>query len=106
LFVDAKFGGKNMPRPQYHNDTLAPAFLPGRPHTRYLVVRQEDLWFIKFDGEEYGPYKSEREALLFAIDAAHHLGEQGEEAQVLLIDEAGEAHAAWTYGQDSYPPPM
>jgi hypothetical protein len=93
-----------MPRPQYHHDTLAPAFLPGRPHTRYLVVRQDDVWFIKFDGEEYGPYKSEREALLFAIDAAHKLGEQGEEAQVLLLDEAGEAHSAFTYGQDPYPP--
>jgi hypothetical protein len=64
------------------------------------------VWFIKFDGEEYGPYKSEREALLFAIDAAHKLGEQGEEAQVLLLDEAGETHPAWTSGQDSYPPPM
>jgi len=95
---------ENMPRPQYHDDTLAPAFLPGRPHTRYLVVRQENVWFIKFDGEEYGPYNSEREALLFAIDAAHNLGEQGEEAQVLLIDESGEAHPAWTYAQDSYPP--
>jgi len=98
--------GENMPRSHYHDDTLAPAFLPGRPHTRYLVVRQDDVWFIKFDGEEYGPYKSEREALLFAIDAAHKLGEQGEEAQVLLLDEAGETHPAWTFGQDSYPPPM
>jgi hypothetical protein len=96
--------GENMPRPQYHDDTLAPAILPGRPHTRYLVVRQDDVWFIKFDGEEYGPYKSEREALLFAIDAAQKLGEQGEEAQVLLIDEGGEAHPAFTYGQDPYPP--
>lgn len=93
-----------MPRPQYHNDTLAPAFLPGHPHVRYLVVRQEDVCFIKFGGEEYGPYKSEREALLFAIDAAHKIGEQGEEAQVLLIDEGGEARPAWTYGHNPYPP--
>ena len=56
----------------------------------YLVVRQEDVWFIKFDGEEYGPYQSEREAMLFAIDAAHKLGEQGEETQVLQMDENGE----------------
>ena len=62
-----------MPRPQLHNDTLAPAVIPGHPYTRYIVVRQDDVWFIKFDGDEYGPYKAEREALLFAIDAAHNL---------------------------------
>jgi len=72
--------------------------------TRYLVVRQEDVWFIKFDGEEYGPYKSEREAMLFAIDAAHKLGEQGEETEVLKLDENGEPQPAWRYGHDPYPP--
>ena len=69
----------------------ARTFVPERPRTRYLVVRQEDVWFIKFDGEEYGPYQSEREAMLFAIDAAHKLGEQGEDTQVLQVDENGEA---------------
>jgi hypothetical protein len=92
-----------MPRPQLHKDTLAPEVVPGHPHTRYLVVRQDDVWFIKFDGEEYGPYKTEREALLFAIDAAHKLGQRGEETQVLLVDENGNARAAWTHGQDPYP---
>jgi hypothetical protein len=67
-------------------------------------VRQEDVWFIKFDGEEYGPYKSEREALLFAVDAAHKLGEQGEGTQVLLLDESGQPQPAWMYGHDPYPP--
>jgi len=62
------------------------------------------VWFIKFDGEEYGPYQTEREAMLFAIDAAHKLGESGEEAQVLLMDENGNALATWTHGQDRYPP--
>lgn len=93
-----------MPRPHLHRDTLAPTFVPGHPYTRYLVVRQDDVWFIKFDGEEYGPYNTEREALLFAIDAAHTLGAQGEKAQVLLMDEGGDALPAWTYGQDPYPP--
>jgi hypothetical protein len=50
-----------MPLPQLHNDRLAPAVIPGHPHTRY---RQDDAWFIKFDGDECGPYKTEREALL------------------------------------------
>ena len=93
-----------MARPDIHHDTLAPALLPGTPHRRYLVVRQEDIWFIKFDGEKYGPYKTEREAILFAIDAANKFGEQGEETQVLQVDENGEARLLWTYGHDPYPP--
>ena len=93
-----------MPRPTLHHDTLAPAFVPGHPHTRYLVVRQDNVWFIKFDGDEYGPYQTEREAMLFAIDAAHTLGQQGEETQVQFLDENGEVQLIWTYGQDAYPP--
>ena len=93
-----------MTRPDLHHDTLAPVHLPGTPHMRYLVVQQEDNWFIKFDGEEYGPYKTEREAMLFAIDAAHKLGEQGEETQVLQMDENAEARPVWAYGHDPYPP--
>jgi hypothetical protein len=93
-----------MSRPLLHPDTLAPAFLPGTPHTRYLVVHQEDVWFIKFDGEEYGPYKTGRDAMLFGIDAAHKLGEQGAEAQVLQMDENGELRTVWSSGHDPYPP--
>jgi hypothetical protein len=96
--------GTSMARPQFHHDTLAPAFVRGHPYTRYLVVHEADLWFIKFDGEEYGPYRSEREGLLFAVDAAHKLGQQGEKTQVLLINESGEAQPVWTFGQDAYPP--
>ena len=91
-----------MPRPQLHNDTLAPAVIPGHPHTRYIVVRQDDVGFIKFDGDEYGPYKTEREALLFAIDAAHNLGDSGEDTQVLLMAENGNLLAAWIHGKDPY----
>jgi len=92
-----------MARPDIHNDSDAPAFVPEGAHTRYLVARQEDGWVISFNGEQFGPYKSEREALLFAIDAAQKLGEQGGAAQVLLADESGEAKSAWSYGHDVYP---
>jgi hypothetical protein len=33
------------------------------PRARYLVVRDQDEWEIKFEGEEFGPYKSQREAI-------------------------------------------
>jgi hypothetical protein len=73
------------------------------PRARYLVVRHQDEWVIKFEGEEFGPYKSQREAILFAIDAAQKLGEQDDPTKVLVMGEAGEAKPAWTYGQPPFP---
>ncbi len=93
-----------MPRPHIHDDARVTAFVLGASHTRYLVMRQQDVWFITFNGEEFGPYQSECEAMLFAVDAAHKLGENGEETQVFRVDENGDASLVWTYGLDSYPP--
>jgi hypothetical protein len=42
--------------------------------------------------------------MLFAIDAAHNLGDSGEDTQVLLVDKNGNPLAAWTHGKDPYPP--
>jgi hypothetical protein len=99
-------GVTTMARGQVHRSKPAQDFVPAAAHTRYIVVRQGGLWFIKFDGEEYGPYNTEREAMLFAIEAAHTLGRQGEPTQVLLLDENGGAHPHWTSGLDPYPPPL
>jgi hypothetical protein len=85
-----------------HDDALASVLLSRSPYTRYLVVCHEDVWFIKFDGEEYGPYQTKREAMLFAIDAAQKLGEQGEQTQVFRVDVNGEALSVWTFG-DPFP---
>ena len=92
-----------MPRPQLPDQT-GPSIFLGRPRKVYCMVRQEDAWFIGFDGTDYGPYKSEREAMLFAVDAANKLGEKGEETQVLVMDENGDVQPAWTFGQNPYPP--
>ena len=93
-----------MPRPELHSDTLAPAVVPGHPQTLYLVVRHRDEWFIKFQGQVYGPYKTEREAMRFAIDAAYKLGERGQESQIQSVDESGKIHATRTHGQHPFPP--
>jgi hypothetical protein len=64
---------------------------------QYFVERQithNDVWMIKFDDGEYGPYKSQSEAVLFAIDAAEKRNEHGEKAQVVIIG------PTWTYDQD------
>jgi len=93
-----------MARPQIHDDARVAAFVLGASRTRYLVMRQEDVWFITFNGEEFGPYQSERQAMLFATDAAQKLGELGEDTQVFRVDENGAAEPVWTYGLDPYPP--
>jgi hypothetical protein len=93
-----------MPRAQLGNRANAPVFAPPRPRKRYLIARQQDVWFITFGGEEFGPYQSEREAKLFAIDAAHKLGEQGDDTEVMVLDETGEPVSAWIHGQHPYPP--
>src|SRR5262245_21339217 len=67
------------------------------PDVRYVVERQKahsNAWIIKFDDEEYGPYKSQSEAVRFAIDAAEKRNDHGEKAQVVIIG------PTWTYDHD------
>ena len=69
--------------------------------TRYFLIQRDDDWMIKFADEEFGPYKSKAEALLFAVEAARKLGQRGTEAEVCLMGENGFFTAEWT----SAPPP-
>jgi hypothetical protein len=67
------------------------------PVARYFVERlttYSDVWMVKFDDEEHGPYKSQSGAVLFAIGAAEKLNEHGEKAQVVIMG------PTWTYDQD------
>jgi hypothetical protein len=94
-----------MPGTHTPDPMRVPSFVEARSRKRYIVARREDVWFIIFGGEEYGPYKTEREAKLFAIEAAHKLGEHGEETEVMVsTDEAGAVLPVWVYGQHAYPP--
>ena len=96
-----------MPRPlmnESDDHSSINGFVPDGSRKRYLVVRRQDDWLIAFDGEEFGPYRSESEAMLFAIDAAHQLGERGEPTVVLRVHEDGTATAVWRSGLDLYPP--
>jgi hypothetical protein len=93
-----------MPGTHSAEDARIPAPVEPASRTRYLVTRREDVWFIAFGGEEFGPYKTDREAKLFAIDAAFKLGEQGEPTEVLVADEAGTVAPVWVHGHHPYPP--
>ena len=75
------------------------------PDARYFIVQHEDSWSIKFNDEEYGPYKTKDEAMLFAIDAAQKLGEHGDNVEVVLMGEDGHFHAEWVFGRDAAPAP-
>lgn len=80
---------------------------PARPRSLsralYWIEPEDGEWFIHFDGANYGPYKNEREAMLFAVDAANKLSEQGKGTQVLVMDKNNEIRRTWTSGRDSYP---
>jgi hypothetical protein len=79
------------------------AILPPVRRIEYVVHPSEDVWLIEHDGDQYGPYKNSREAMFFAIDAAHKLGELGKDTRVRMTDQAGRSLTTWTYGADRYP---
>jgi hypothetical protein len=72
------------------------------PTARYFIVHDQvqDEWMIKYGKDEFGPYKTQDEAMLFAIDAAQKLGAYGESAEVCLMGENGHFHAEWVAGRD------
>ena len=72
------------------------------PTARYFIVHNQiqDDWHIKYENEEYGPYKTQDEAMIFAIDAARNLGAYGENAEVCLMGENGHFHAEWVAGRE------
>jgi hypothetical protein len=72
---------------------------PAMSPTRYFLVQQDDAWMIKFADEEFGPYKSKSEAMLFAVEAARKLSERGADTEVCLMGENGFFHAEWNNHQ-------
>lgn len=73
------------------------------PTSRYFIVRDRGTWLIKYEGEEYGPYKNQDEAMLFAIDAAQKLGAYGEIAEVCLMGDEGHFRPKWIAGRNADP---
>lgn len=74
--------------------------------TQYVVVLQQDEWKISFDGKHYGPYRTQREAIRSAVDAAQKAGVSNPDgAQVLVQGTDHKFRTEWTYGKDPYPPP-
>jgi hypothetical protein len=66
---------------------------------RYFIVGHDDEWKIKFADEEFGPYRSQSEAMMFAVDAARKLMKRGAAAEVCLLGENGNFSAEWSGDQ-------
>jgi Uncharacterized protein conserved in bacteria (DUF2188) len=76
------------------------------PPARYFIVHDpiQDEWLIKYGDDQYGPYKTQDEAMLFAVDAAKKLGAS---AEVCLMGENGHFHAEWMSDHgESQPAPV
>ncbi|PWC92725.1 hypothetical protein [Azospirillum sp. TSO5] len=72
----------------------------------YIVSCRTDGWFIRFEGERYGPFPSgQAGALIAAVQAANQAGKDGHDARVLLRKPDGVVDAVWVFGTDSYPSP-
>lgn len=71
---------------------------------QYFVVKHEGEWKIKYNGEHFGPYRTQAGAIKSAVDAAHKAGKKGNDAQVLIQGADNKFRAEWTYGNDPYPP--
>ena len=89
-FTDAELSSRRGGKPLQHWEE-------GMPITRYFVERltpHNEVWMIRFDDEESGPYRSQSEAVLFAIEAAERHNEHGEKGQVVVVA------PTWTCDQD------
>ena len=74
------------------------------PTARYFIVRHRDEWLIRYGDEEYGPYRSQNEAMVFAIDAAKKLSSYGESAEVCLMGDNGHFRPEWISGREAQRP--
>jgi hypothetical protein len=71
----------------------------------YFVIRHERQWKISFDGEQYGPYTTQKDAIRAAVDAARRAGQIGNDAQVMVQGVNNKFRAAWTHDNAPNPSP-
>ena len=72
---------------------------------QFIVVFRDGEWKVRHDGRHFGPFDTERAAVLAAIEAAHSAGVHGHEPRVLVEGPTTKKlYLEWTYG-DLYPPP-
>jgi fructose-1-phosphate kinase PfkB-like protein len=68
-------------------------------NARYYILNDRDQWLIKYNDEEFGPYLTQAEATLFAVEAAQKLSDRGANAVVYLMGDNGRFRREWTCEQ-------
>lgn len=69
----------------------------------YRIEKDGSGWLVWFEGQSYGPYRTELDAFKTAVHAADGARKENPEgADVLFADTSGERFA-WTSEQDSFP---
>lgn len=71
---------------------------------QYFVVLHDGEWKITFQGQHYGPYNTQADAIAAARQWARQSADQGYPSQVLVQGRDGLFRVEWTYGDDPYPP--
>ena len=66
---------------------------------QFVVLESDGLWKIWHDGKNYGPYRTQRAAILAAIDAADRTPKSGYEARVMVQSRFGKLYVEWTCGK-------
>ena len=67
---------------------------------QYIVLEQDAVWKIRFEGRHFGPYPNERAAVHAAIEAAERAPKSGYEPRVMVQSrQTGQLHVEWTCGE-------
>ncbi|HEV2668273.1 MAG TPA: DUF2188 domain-containing protein [Blastocatellia bacterium] len=67
---------------------------------QFVVLEADGLWKIRHDGVNYGPYRTQRAAILAAIDAADRTPKSAYESRVMVQSRLrGKVYVEWTYGE-------
>jgi hypothetical protein len=66
---------------------------------QFVVLLLDGQWKIQHEGRHYGPFTTDREAIIAAIEAAQRLGCTGHDPRVLVEAPLSKSrHTEWTYG--------
>ena len=69
-------------------------------HLQYFVFDDRDTWKINFNGQVYGDFRSEQEAISKAIENAFANSMSGHKTDILVRDKInGQYKIAWSYGR-------
>ena len=71
---------------------------------KYAVVRSGEMWTVRYDKRNYGSFKSQQDAIDYAIKTAYRIGEKGHDAQVLVQGINNRLRVEWVYGKSPDPP--